>query len=220
MHGFLRSTVLAAAFGAASFAAAPKANAYPIDCAILLCLAGGFPASAECSAAKAEVIRRITPIPVEPPLQLWNCPMRVDPALAQQIGLTLALGADGLTDEVREYRDGIEIYQVNYYHRRSGDNEHISDNTLVGDYDPTTGDFFWKRASYQHGPEWLATVSGGTRRAIRDYDCDDRGFGPIRGRGCSTEPTRYENDHYGRLRAIALRFKDYEGKYHTELVRY
>lgn len=50
-------------------------EAYPIDCAILLCLAGGFPASAECSAAKAEFIRRITPFPIEPPLQIWRCPL-------------------------------------------------------------------------------------------------------------------------------------------------
>jgi hypothetical protein len=52
------------------------AAAYPIDCAILLCLSGGWPASAECTAAKAEVIRRITPFPVEPPLQIWRCPMQ------------------------------------------------------------------------------------------------------------------------------------------------
>lgn len=53
-----------------------KAEAYPVDCAILLCLAGGWPASAECSAARAVFIRRITPWPVEPPLQIWRCPMR------------------------------------------------------------------------------------------------------------------------------------------------
>ena len=61
---------------AASCATIPTAvAAYPIDCAIFLCMAGGFPASAECNAAKAEVIRRITPFPIEPPLQLWRCPM-------------------------------------------------------------------------------------------------------------------------------------------------
>lgn len=53
------------------------ADAYPIDCAILLCLAGGFPPSAECVAAKAVFIQRITPFPVEPPLQIWKCPMGV-----------------------------------------------------------------------------------------------------------------------------------------------
>lgn len=50
-------------------------HAYPIDCAIFLCLAGGWPSSPDCNAAKAEFIRRVTPIPVEPPLQLWRCPM-------------------------------------------------------------------------------------------------------------------------------------------------
>ncbi len=54
---------------------ATQASAYPIDCAIFLCLAGGWPSSADCAAAKAEFIRRITPYPVEPPLQLWRCPM-------------------------------------------------------------------------------------------------------------------------------------------------
>lgn len=51
------------------------AASYPVDCAILLCLAGGWPASADCARAKAVFIRRITPYPVEPPLQIWRCPM-------------------------------------------------------------------------------------------------------------------------------------------------
>lgn len=67
-----------------AFGTADRANAYPIDCAILLCLSGGWPASAECTAARAEFIRRITPWPIEPPLQIWRCPMgaayRVDPS--------------------------------------------------------------------------------------------------------------------------------------------
>ncbi len=60
-----------------------RAQSYPIDCAILLCLAGGWPASEPCAKARAEFIRRITPWPVEPPLQIWRCPMgasfEVDP---------------------------------------------------------------------------------------------------------------------------------------------
>lgn len=51
------------------------AQTYQIDCAILLCLAGGWPASEPCARARAEFIRRITPWPVEPPLQIWRCPM-------------------------------------------------------------------------------------------------------------------------------------------------
>lgn len=52
-----------------------EAQSYPIDCAILLCLAGGWPASVPCARARAEFIRRITPWPIEPPLQIWRCPM-------------------------------------------------------------------------------------------------------------------------------------------------
>lgn len=52
-----------------------RAQTYPIDCAILLCLSGGWPVSVPCSRARAEFIRRITPWPVEPPLQIWRCPM-------------------------------------------------------------------------------------------------------------------------------------------------
>ena len=51
------------------------AQSYQIDCAILLCLSGGWPASTPCTLARAEFIRRITPWPVEPPLQIWRCPM-------------------------------------------------------------------------------------------------------------------------------------------------
>jgi hypothetical protein len=53
------------------------AQSYQIDCAILLCLSGGWPASVPCARARAEFIRRITPWPVEPPLQIWRCPMGV-----------------------------------------------------------------------------------------------------------------------------------------------
>src|SRR5690554_253192 len=52
-----------------------RAQTYQIDCAILLCLSGGWPASVPCARARAEFIRRITPWPVEPPLQIWRCPM-------------------------------------------------------------------------------------------------------------------------------------------------
>ena len=52
-----------------------RAQTYPIDCAILLCLSGGWPASVPCARARTEFIRRITPWPVEPPLQIWRCPM-------------------------------------------------------------------------------------------------------------------------------------------------
>jgi hypothetical protein len=56
---------------------AVPANAYQVDCAILLCLSGGWPAAAPCVHARAVFMRRITPWPIEPPLQIWRCPMRI-----------------------------------------------------------------------------------------------------------------------------------------------
>ena len=76
----LLSTAAILAIGLAPLAPKPAAaQGYQIDCAILLCLAGGWPASVPCARARAEFIRRITPWPVDPPLQIWRCPMR--PAL-------------------------------------------------------------------------------------------------------------------------------------------
>ncbi|WP_338092641.1 hypothetical protein [Salipiger mangrovisoli] len=55
---------------------APRtAQAYQVDCAILICLAGGWPSTAECAEARETFIERITPSPIEPPLQIWNCPL-------------------------------------------------------------------------------------------------------------------------------------------------
>lgn len=79
MLTFLRSTTLTAAVAAAAIFNAPReANAaFNVDCAMLLCLAGGWPKSAECTLAYATFIRRVTPWPIEPPLQIWRCPMGV-----------------------------------------------------------------------------------------------------------------------------------------------
>ena len=67
--------VLALVGSSVSLANRVQAQTYQIDCAILLCLSGGWPASVPCARARAEFIRRITPWPVEPPLQIWRCPM-------------------------------------------------------------------------------------------------------------------------------------------------
>ncbi|KGM46649.1 hypothetical protein [Pseudooceanicola atlanticus] len=78
MQKLLKRLATAAALGAAPVAFGTTkaiAQSYPIDCAILLCLSGGWPASAPCARARGEFIRRITPWPVEPPLQIWRCPM-------------------------------------------------------------------------------------------------------------------------------------------------
>ena len=52
-------------------------TAYPIDCAILLCLSGGWAyPSPDCAGAQIEFMRRITPWPIEPPVHIWNCPLK------------------------------------------------------------------------------------------------------------------------------------------------
>lgn len=49
-----------------------SAAAYDMDCAIILCMAGGFPPSDVCAAAYATMIRRITPWPVRPPFGICS----------------------------------------------------------------------------------------------------------------------------------------------------
>lgn len=78
MCNLLSRLAITAIVGILSFAGTANktvAQTYPIDCAILICLSGGWPASVPCARARAEFIRRITPWPIEPPLQIWRCPM-------------------------------------------------------------------------------------------------------------------------------------------------
>src|SRR6056297_1104320 len=71
------AAILALALTGPTVPTQARAQTSQIDCAILLCLSGGWPASVPCARARAEFIRRITPWPVEPPLQIWRCPMGV-----------------------------------------------------------------------------------------------------------------------------------------------
>lgn len=64
MRSFILSLVLSVVILPVT---AKQSRAYDMDCAIMLCMAGGFPPSAVCAAAYAEMIRRITPWPVRPP---------------------------------------------------------------------------------------------------------------------------------------------------------
>ena len=76
-HAMRRAAATALTCAGLSLAAPPAAQAYQVDCAILICLAGGWPGSTECNEARSVFISRITPWPVEPPLQIWNCPLGV-----------------------------------------------------------------------------------------------------------------------------------------------
>ena len=102
MRACLRTTALAGIAGISALAAAPQkaqAQSYPIDCAILLCLSGGWPASMPCTRARAEFIRRITPWPVEPPLQIWRCPMGAAFEAEPDIGSVMRIW-DALLDDM------------------------------------------------------------------------------------------------------------------------
>lgn len=214
----LRALLTASSLAVASMLIPQDAKAYPIDCAILLCMAGGFPASAECSAAKAEVIRRITPWPIEPPLQLWRCPMGIDPKVAALAGITpLQLGIDGLTPEVRAYRDAMEIYHIRYRRFRETEGELVvEDSTQAGTYS-RTGAFSWQRASFEEGPAWLAEAVGGHRVTVRVCTRDnDTGCLAYQTLGTVNQGHR----EFTSLRGVAVRYQDHTGAYHHQFVRY
>jgi len=98
----LPSVAVALALAGVSLPKPARAQTYPIDCAILLCLSGGWPASVPCARARAEFIRRITPWPVEPPLQIWRCPMGASYEIEPQpSGTNRIFDAFFLTDNVR-----------------------------------------------------------------------------------------------------------------------
>lgn len=134
---------------ALSLSLAAPAKAYPVDCAILLCLAGGWPASAECAHARTVFIARITPWPVEPPLQIWNCPMRAnfrgeakpierlyDIAVHGETAplisipktlLALQLVQDradiDISDPAFDFVRSIRVFEITYQQRRSSDGD-------------------------------------------------------------------------------------------------
>lgn len=164
---------LAFGLGLATTAITPAA-AYPIDCAILLCLAGGWPSSAECTLARAEFIRRITPVPVEPPLQIWRCPL--GPSLpaqrktnrqakqeerdntvlffedAEALGAlpeeTIGSGADiDISSAAFDFVRSIDVFRVQVTQRESADGD-CNGTALVrhGSYG-ANGQFRWRTSS-------------------------------------------------------------------------
>ena len=177
MKSILPALLLAAGL---STATVTPAVAYPVDCAILLCLAGGWPASAECAHARAVFIRRITPWPIEPPLQIWNCPMRVSfSGERQQIerlfdiafqadvppaGLSLPLvpttpllvdtQADvDISDPAFDFVRSIRVFEITYQQRRNRDGDcTISSAIYEGSYGEQ-GDYSRKRSSISAVPE-------------------------------------------------------------------
>lgn len=155
------------------------AKAYPVDCAILLCLAGGWPASAECTHARAVFIRRITPWPIEPPLQIWRCPMGVadrvplqsvpsrvwdatdsPPArIADLIDVDTNGGGADIDISGREFDfvRSIRVWDVRHYsHRERGREDDCEERFTIrlGTYG-TQGDFDWQSTTPAAAPTWV-----------------------------------------------------------------
>ena len=163
-----------------STAATTPAAAYPVDCAILLCLAGGWPASAECAHARAVFFRRITPWPIEPPLQIWNCPMRVSfrsedwpidrlfdiafrgdlaapamslPEQAVEPMLVDAQADVDISDPAFDFVRSIRVFEITFQQRRSSDGDCNSwGSVYMGSYGEQ-GDYSRRRSSTAAVPE-------------------------------------------------------------------
>ncbi|SEO18728.1 hypothetical protein SAMN04488103_1143 [Gemmobacter aquatilis] len=189
--------------------------AYPVDCAILLCLAGGWPASAECAHAQAVFILRITPWPIEPPLQIWRCPMRArfrseDKAMARlfdiafraepvplvsihEMPLELQLiqerPAIDISDPTFDFVRSVRVFEINFQQNRDDDHGcNGYSRVFEGSYGEQ-GEAHRRRSS----PKAVPTAS--------DFDIPA---------DCGTY----------RHRSVFVEWRDYEGSYGHEEVHY
>ncbi|MDO8986376.1 hypothetical protein [Cypionkella sp.] len=180
------------------------AQAYPVDCAILLCLAGGWPASAECTQARNVFIARITPWPVEPPLQIWNCPMhaglhhempvarlfdiafrpelRPETALPQASFPVPTLIADqadiDISDPAYDFVRSIRVYQTEYRRRRNREGDcKVWSSVRLGTYG-VQADYAWHRSSTDRLPaaSSFSPTPGCTDYAFRSVFVDWQDF--------------------------------------------
>ena len=196
---------------------ATPASAYQVDCAILLCLAGGWPASAPCADARAVFIHRITPWPIEPPLQIWRCPMGVSFSPAESPGPTERLfdaafqatlprqsfPDDGQVIEVQstdradidisgdafDFVRSIRVFHIQYGQRENQQGEcNQTDSTRLGSYG-VQGGFSWTSSN-------VGQVPPGSQLSI---------------------PNSCRSYSY---RSVLVDWRDHAGNYGSEEVRY
>jgi hypothetical protein len=190
MKHMVRSAAAAAAITVSSLiGSAASAQAYQVDCAILLCLAGGWPASAPCAHARAVFIRRLTPWPVEPPLQIWRCPMgasfntpaplppmerlyditfRNEPRISapNDPPLLVPVQSDEQADidisgDAFDFVRSIRVYHIQFSQSQNRDGDCIrSDATRLGSYG-VQGDYRWTRSSVAQVPPASALPNTG-----------------------------------------------------------
>ena len=174
MKHSVRTATAAAAITVSSLVGSVEpAQAYQVDCAILLCLAGGWPASAPCAHARAVFIRRITPWPIEPPLQIWRCPMgvsmpgqsplpperlaavatsREETPIGSLIEIQSGAQADiDIANPAFDFLRSIRVFHIDYAQAEGRENCIRRDATRLGSYG-TQGDYRWSRSAVTRVP--------------------------------------------------------------------
>tara|TARA_R110002012_G_scaffold173627_1_gene338381 strand:- start:350 stop:1006 length:657 start_codon:yes stop_codon:yes gene_type:complete len=214
----VRTAAAAAAITVSSLVGSVEtAQAYQVDCAILLCLAGGWPASAPCAHARAVFIRRITPWPIEPPLQIWRCPMgaslnapaplspmerlyditfRNEPwvSIPEDLMPLVQVQSDEQADidisgDAFDFVRSIRVFHIQLQQERSRGGECItSDYTRRGKYG-SQGSFIWSPSKVADVPQMSALTSSS---GCRNYT----------------------------FRAVFVDWRDHAGTYGFEEVRY
>lgn len=188
----LKILSLASLTGAAPLVSLPSpVAAYPVDCAILLCIAGGFPANAHCARARAVMIRRITPYPITPPLQIWNCPMSGGASIpSPTIGADIDISAPEF-----DFAHSIEVFDVRHYSfvERGKDDDCEERYTIVKGTYSKQGVFSWSSVNISAVPTWLV---------------------PTKYRTCMS---RW---NFNGIRAVGIRWNDEKGIEEYEVVEY
>lgn len=167
------------------------AAAYDMDCAILLCMAGGFPPGAVCAAAYREMIRRITPWPSLPPFGI--CTYAGSPVAAEGVARNAVLD---LSSQDYDWLRRTRVIRWSGHHGREKDIEYWSWAVRsCDDLSQSCQVLAW--ASFSPTP-WPATFMTENDQVI---------------------DVPYPGDYSGR--AVMVEFGDYEGAMeHSAWIRY
>lgn len=131
----------------------------PIDCEILICMAAGFPAASGCTPALNEMVDRVTPWPIEPPLQIWNCPMNI-PREYGNYEIDLA-------SPEYAFVTSFKVFNVNIDADRDESGSCSRSSTIeVGTYDDT-GAFQWRDGSRASVPAAVGVEMTGCSQRLR-----------------------------------------------------
>ena len=153
-----RTSVVANMVLASCLPFAAQAQENPIDCEILICMAAGFPVASGCGPAYSEVLDRVTPFPIEPPLQIWNCPFDIPKEYGNyQVDLS---------SPEYSFATTFRVYHMDINNRRKDGKCQRSSTVEVGTYD-NTGAFSWEDSSRFDVPEAAGLSTTGCTLNVR-----------------------------------------------------